>query len=170
MPTIQLPHTLGCLVCGRDNAHGLRLDLHVDSASGIVQTTFTPGPQHIGFEGIIHGGVLATVLDEAMVWCATWAARRFCVCAEMTVRYLHSAAVGEPLTFKAKVSSDRPRLITAEGSIVDPSGRLIASAAGKYTRLSAARNHSFVATLVEEDATRAASRHLRSLEAGEKSE
>jgi uncharacterized protein (TIGR00369 family) len=170
MPTIQLPHTLGCLVCGRDNAHGLRLDLHVDPTAGIVHTTFTPGPQHIGFQGIIHGGVLATVLDEAMVWCATWAARRFCVCAEMTVRYLHSAAVGEPLAVEAKVTSDRPRLITAEGSIFDSSGRLIATAAGKYTRLSPERNRHFLATLTPEAATHAAGQYLRTREAQGKSE
>ena len=80
MPRIELPHTAGCLVCGRDNPHGLHLSLHVDPDSGIVTVDFIPLAEHIGFEGIIHGGVLATVLDEAMVWAATWAGRRFCVC------------------------------------------------------------------------------------------
>jgi uncharacterized protein (TIGR00369 family) len=170
MPTIQLPHTLGCLVCGRDNPHGLRLDLHVNPDSGAVHTAFTPGPQHIGFEGIIHGGVLATVLDEAMVWSATWAARRFCVCAEMTVRYLHSAVIGQPLTIEARITSDRPRLITAEGSIFDATGRLIASATGKYTRISPERNRQFVATLTDEEVTREADRYLRESESRGKSE
>ena len=86
MPLLQLPHTAGCLVCGRDNPHGLRLDLHVDPETGIVRIEFAPRREHIGFEGVVHGGVLATVLDEAMVWAATWAARRFCVCAELTTR------------------------------------------------------------------------------------
>ena len=86
MAMIELPHTAGCLVCGRQNPHGLHLHLHVDEATGAVETRFTPSAHHIGFEGIVHGGVLATVLDEAMVWAATWRGRRFCVCGEMNTR------------------------------------------------------------------------------------
>src|SRR5437899_391243 len=51
MPLLELPHTPNCLVCGRANPHGLHLSLHVDPASNLVTTTFTPTPDHIGFEG-----------------------------------------------------------------------------------------------------------------------
>src|SRR5687767_15623921 len=54
---MELPHTAGCLVCGRQNPHGLRLSLDVDESSGVVRVDFTPRPEHIGFEGIVHGGV-----------------------------------------------------------------------------------------------------------------
>jgi uncharacterized protein (TIGR00369 family) len=170
MASIQLPHTLGCLVCGRDNPHGMRLDLRIDPDSRVVQTTFTPNPKHIGFEGIIHGGVLATVLDEAMVWAATWTARRFCVCAEMTVRYLHPVAPGETLSIEAKVSSARSRLVVAEGSISNAARRMIATSTGKFTPISTERNRDFLATLVENDRTRAASVYLRSLDVAGKAE
>ena len=72
MALLQLPHTAGCIVCGPLNPHGLHLSLFVDPATAPSTPTFTPQPAHIGFEGVVHGGVLATVLDEAMVWCATW--------------------------------------------------------------------------------------------------
>src|ERR1700733_15407 len=98
MPALELPHTPNCLVCGQSNPHGLHLSLHVDPATGIVTTTFTPTKDHIGFEGIIHGGIIATVLDEAMVWAATWSGKGFCVCAELTTRFKESALVGVPLT------------------------------------------------------------------------
>src|SRR5579863_3568524 len=104
----QLPHTRGCLVCGRDNPHGLHLDLFVDEETGNVSCSFTPGPQHIGFEGMIHGGILATVLDEAMVWVATWSGRRFCVCAEITTRFKQPVRVGQQLRVEARVMSQRP--------------------------------------------------------------
>src|SRR4051794_29993970 len=77
-PRIELPHTSGCLVCGRQNNYGLKMSLFVDPASGIVSIDFSPKPIHIGFEGIVHGGFLATLFDEAMVWAATWANKRFC--------------------------------------------------------------------------------------------
>jgi uncharacterized protein (TIGR00369 family) len=160
MPTTQLPHTLGCLVCGRDNPHGLHLDLRVDPATGTVSTDFTPTAHHIGFEGIIHGGILATVLDEAMVWAATWGGRRFCVCAEMTVRYLRSAAVGQLLRVEAVLTSDR-KVIQCQGLIRDSQGDTLTTATGKYIRLSNQRNQDFLATLVENEATRVACDALR---------
>src|SRR5262245_461657 len=97
MAILELPHTAGCLVCGRENPHGLHLHLHVDERTGQVETLFTPSQVHIGFEGIVHGGVLATILDEAMVWASTWQGRRFCVCGELTVRFKRSAEIGRPL-------------------------------------------------------------------------
>src|SRR3954452_18766193 len=86
-PMLELPHTPGCLVCGRENPHGLHLSLHVDPAAGVIAVTFTPRPEHIGFVGIVHGGVVATVLDEAMVWAAIWACRRACVAGGMAGRF-----------------------------------------------------------------------------------
>src|SRR5258708_40331323 len=97
MASVELPHTRGCLVCGRENPYGLQLHRDVDEQTGIVSCQFTPEPRHIGFEGIVHGGLLATVLDEAMVWVATWSGKRFCVCGELNVRYRQSATVGQPL-------------------------------------------------------------------------
>jgi uncharacterized protein (TIGR00369 family) len=149
---MELPHTAGCLVCGRENPHGLHLSLHVDSDTGVVTADFVPLPQHIGFEGIIHGGVLATVLDEAMVWAATWAGRRFCVCGELNCRFRQSAAVGVPLRVQASVESVRSRLIETTGSIIDSAGAIYTSATGKYVPVPPRRNAHVVGTLVPETA------------------
>lgn len=156
MPLIELPHTAGCLVCGRDNPHGLRLHLHVEEETARVQTTFTPEPHHIGFEGIVHGGVLATVLDEAMVWAATWRGRRFCVCGEMTVRFRRSPPIGQPLRIIAEVSQQRARLVQTIGNVLDTSGQVVATASGKYVPLDDARHRAFAATFLREPATAAA--------------
>lgn len=161
MPTLELPHTPNCLVCGRGNPHGLHLSLHVDPASGIVTTSFTPTQNHIGFEGIIHGGILATVLDEAMVWAATWSGKRFCLCGELTVRFKESAAVGAPLTATARIETARSKLITTTSEIKRADGSLIASASGKYIPLADERNRAFVATLVDAPATAETAAALR---------
>ena len=165
---IELPHTAGCLVCGRQNPHGLRLSLRVDEASGVVGAEFTPRPEHIGFEGIVHGGVLATVLDEAMVWAATWTGRRFCVCGEMSVRFRKSAAVGRALLCEARVESaaskrpGTPRLIHTTGRIVEADGgALIAESTGKYVPVPPERNRDVVATLVDERQTERAAAILK---------
>jgi acyl-coenzyme A thioesterase PaaI-like protein len=159
---LQLPHTAGCLVCGRDNPHGLRLDLRVDPETGIVRVEFSPRAEHIGFEGVVHGGVLATVLDEAMVWAATWAGRRFCVCAELTTRFLKEANVGRLLVVQAGVDSNRPRLTTTVADVRDAeSGEPVASASGKYIPVPAERNAAFVQTLVSHPQTEETARTLR---------
>ena len=164
---MELPHTGGCLVCGRNNPHGLRLSLHADEATGDVTVDFTPRPEHIGFEGIVHGGVLATVLDEAMVWAATWAGKRFCVAGEMSVRFRKSAAVGGPLRCEARLESPPrrpglPRIFHTSGTIIEvATGDIIAEAAGKYVPVPPERNRDVVATLVDEAQTRVAASALR---------
>ena len=169
---MELPHTAGCLVCGRQNPHGLRLSLHVDEQGGVVWTQFTPRPEHIGFEGIIHGGVLATVLDEAMVWAATWAGKRFCVAGELSVRFRKSAAVGRVLRCVARVEAPAskrpglPRLIHAGGAIVEVDGAVVAEATGKYVPVPPERNRVVIATLVDEEPTRRAASTLREAVSG----
>jgi uncharacterized protein (TIGR00369 family) len=153
MALLELPHTAGCLVCGRDNPHGLHLHLHVEEGTGRVETGFTPERHHIGFEGIVHGGIIATVLDEAMVWAATWRGRRFCVCGEMSVRFRRSPSVGEPLSIVAEVNQQRPRLVQTSGSVIDAAGRVVATATGKYVPLDDARHRAFASTFVREPAT-----------------
>jgi len=151
---LELPHTPNCLVCGRSNPHGLHLSLHVDPITGVVTTTFVPTKDHIGFEGIVHGGVLATVLDEAMVWAATWHGKRFCVAGEMSVRFRQSANVGEPLLVTAAIDLARSKLITATGEVRRAADNtLLTTATGKYVPLPDDRNRDFVATLVDDPQT-----------------
>jgi acyl-coenzyme A thioesterase PaaI-like protein len=163
MSELELPHTPNCLVCGQANPHGLHLSLHVDPASGIVTTSFTPARDHIGFEGIVHGGIIVTVLDEAMVWAATWAGKRFCVCAELTTRFKASALVGTPLTVTARIEQDRRKLILTSGEVKAPNNVLIATASGKYVPLPDERNRAFVATLVDSPTTAETARALRAV-------
>jgi uncharacterized protein (TIGR00369 family) len=158
---LELPHTPGCLVCGPANAHGLRLKLYVDPA-GVVETRYIPAAEHIGFEGIVHGGAIATVLDEAMVWAASWHGKRFCVCGEMNVRFRQSAKIGVPLVCRARVDSSRSRLTVTSAEAVDESGTVIASAGGKYVPLPPAENKAFVATFIRDPATEAAAELMRS--------
>jgi uncharacterized protein (TIGR00369 family) len=158
---IELPHTAGCLACGPANARGLRLSLFVDPETGIVQTQFTTAIEHIGFEGVTHGGVIATVLDEAMVWAATWAIKRFCLCGEMSVRFRRPAEVDRALTFTARVESVRSKLISTTGDVADGSGRILATATGKYVPLPQEANHQYLQTLLDDPGTREAASLLR---------
>lgn len=153
MPKLELPHTAGCLACGRHNPAGLRLSLFVETESAEVHTSFIPRAEHIGFDGILHGGVLATVLDEAMVWAAIWTSKKACVAGELNVRFRKSAVVGEELVCLARVTVSRSRLIETTGELTTADGQPIASGSGKYVPLVGDPTVAFFKTLVSEPAT-----------------
>jgi uncharacterized protein (TIGR00369 family) len=156
MPLLPLPHSIGCLVCGRNNPQSLRLSLQVDSDTGEIHTTFTPQPQHTGFVGVIHGGVLALVADEAMVWAAIWSTRRSCLAGELTLRFKRPATVGQLMAITARVTRKRSRVVEAECKIADKSGEVVAAAVGKYVPLGSDETTAFLRTLVAEPHTRSA--------------
>jgi uncharacterized protein (TIGR00369 family) len=160
MPLIELPHTQNCVVCGGGNPHGLKLSLFVDEDTGLVETTLTAAPHHVGFEGIIHGGVIAAVVDEAMVWAATWSGKRFCVCGELNVRFRQSGRVGVPVRVIARITTVRSRLFETSCDVMEGDTRL-ASGTGKYVPLSPERHAEFVTTFVDSPETAAAAAQLR---------
>lgn len=160
MFVLELPHTRGCLACGRDNPHGIHLNLSVDDATGIVTAQFIAADHHMGFEGIVHGGLLATVLDEAMVWAATWSGKRFCVCGELNVRFRRSVQIGQPLNVEAKITSTRSRLIETEAFLRDAAGQVLVESTGKYVPVSPERNRAVIETFVSEPQTEQTRRML----------
>jgi acyl-coenzyme A thioesterase PaaI-like protein len=129
-----LPHTRSCFVCGEHNPIGLRLRFETDGRE--VCARFTPKAEHAGFRETIHGGLIATVLDEIMVWACAVQTRRFAYCAELTVRYLQPVRPGVEIVLMAElVENRRGRIFDAKAEIHDPSGAVLASAVGKYLPL-----------------------------------
>lgn len=129
-----LPHTKSCFVCGESNPIGLKLRFETDGR--IVRARFVPRTEHIGFKQVIHGGLLATLLDEIMVWACAVQAKRFAFCAELNLRYLSPARPGEPILATGElVVNRRDRLFEAKADLQDSSGRLLSTATGKYLPL-----------------------------------
>ena len=89
----ELPHTHSCFVCGESNTHGLKMRFHAEGC--VVTAKFRPCAEHVGFKGVVHGGLTATVLDEVMVWACAVATRQFAYCAELNVRYLQPLSPNE---------------------------------------------------------------------------
>lgn len=124
----------GCFVCGEANPAGLKLRFRTDGARGesAVEVAF-PEPLQ-GWAGIVHGGLLATVLDEAMIY-AAGAAGHKCVTGEITVRFVRPASTGAPYALKGRFLEDRGRIVLAESALLDGDGREVARAAGKLFKV-----------------------------------
>jgi len=128
---IELPHTRSCFVCGEANPSGLNLRFETDGR--LVRARFVPRPEHVGFRDTLHGGLIATVLDEIMVWACAVPTRQFSFCAELTVRYVNPVRPGEPVIALAELLANRrDRIFEASGELRTESGLLLASAKGKY--------------------------------------
>jgi uncharacterized protein (TIGR00369 family) len=127
----ELPHTHSCFVCGESNPLGLKLRFHADGR--VVTARFKPCPEHIGFKGVVHGGITATVLDEIMVWACVVATKKFAYCAELNVRYLKPLAPDQEVTVTSELVADRKgRIFEAKATMLDAAGEPLVSATGKY--------------------------------------
>lgn len=129
MSRLQLPYTRDCFVCGAHNQHGLHLRFRREGDE--VLADFTPQQQHAGFRGIVHGGILATVLDEAMFWAAASTTKRFCLAAELNVRFVSKVIVGQKLTIIARLRADRGRLWESSAELRSEAGTVCARATCK---------------------------------------
>lgn len=130
----SLPVSKSCFVCGVANSHGLKLRLYPEA--GRVRTTFSLPATSVGFTDRVHGGVVATVLDEAMAWAAAVVKQRFGVCASMTVRYKRPVAVAQRLHIEAELVNDRRRTWEVSATLRDDAGTTLVTAEGTYMPLS----------------------------------
>ena len=127
----MLPATHSCFVCGQRNPSGLKLRFETDGS--LVRTRFLPSEATVGFKGVVHGGLLATVLDEIMVWACAVPTRRFAFCAELNVRFVNSLAPGEEVLVTGElVANRRNRLFETKATAQTATGRVLAEATGKY--------------------------------------
>jgi uncharacterized protein (TIGR00369 family) len=127
----ELPHTHSCFVCGESNAAGLNLRFETDGK--VVRARFQPRAEHSGFRNTIHGGIIATLLDEIMVWACAVPTRRFSYCAELKVRFVAPLRPGENVVATAELTNNRrDRVYEASAELRDDTGAVLASATGKY--------------------------------------
>lgn len=123
-----------CFACGKNNPHGLHLDIH-KTPDG-VELDFVP-PEHLqGWHEILHGGITSTLLDELMTWACTSVGIQT-VTAEMSVRFRQPVKTGQPLRGTGRVLERRGRLVLAESRLFDRAGTLVAEATGKMMALEA---------------------------------
>jgi len=125
-----------CFVCGENNPIGLKLRIRTDQERGesAADVIF---PEHFqGWSKVVHGGLLAAVLDEAMIYAAVAKGLK-CVTGEMTVRYVKPASTGVAYTLMGRFVEDQGRLVLAESALLDGDGLEVARATGKLFKVRA---------------------------------
>jgi len=99
-----------CFACGKENSSGLGLEFR--SRDDMMVAEFTPLKQHQGFKNIVHGGIITTLLDEAMVK-AVLSRGALAMTAEIAVRFRSPLRVGDRVVVEARINTFGARLIEA---------------------------------------------------------
>jgi uncharacterized protein (TIGR00369 family) len=122
-----------CFACGKDNRDGLQLKF-IRLDDGRIRTEFTPPKKFQGFKDILHGGIMATLLDETMIHLVFGRGEKV-VTARLEMKLRKPAKIGEKITITAELLSDSGRRIELASEAKDPSGELLAEGKGTMVRV-----------------------------------
>ncbi|HVA38508.1 MAG TPA: PaaI family thioesterase [Candidatus Dormibacteraeota bacterium] len=121
-----------CFACGVHNPTGLHVRFEPEGEDGVRAGVSIPA-QFQGWKGIVHGGIVMTLLDEAMAHAAarTGAAG---VTASVNVRFRAPSPVDAPLELRGRVVELRRSVLTVEATLADGAGTVLCEASGKFVR------------------------------------
>ena len=118
-----------CFGCGRNNPIGLKLDFQRDGKT--ARAEFTPTELYQGWPGLVHGGIIISLLDEAMAYASIFEGAS-CVTAKMQVKLSRLALINEPLVIISSVTKKTRKLVETKATVSLNDGTPIAE--GKATQ------------------------------------
>lgn len=122
------PNSTMCFICGLENPVGLKLRIY-EVEPGVVETTFTAPEHYQGYPGVLHGGIIATIIDEVSgrSWMGSEDNPRFMFTAKLEVKYRKNVPISKPLRIVGKRGVSKGRGAEAWAGIYDAeSGELLA--------------------------------------------
>lgn len=123
-----------CFGCGGANDSGMKLTFTQDNVGRRIVGRFVLGPRYQGGGGMGHGGIIATLLDEAMGKVCRFRDAR-AVTAEMSIQYLKPVRVDEEITVEAHETGFEGRNIFQSGEIRNAAGDVLAKGTARFVVL-----------------------------------
>jgi acyl-coenzyme A thioesterase PaaI-like protein len=117
-----------CFGCGANNPMGLKLKFTRDGET--LRTEYKPDKMHQGWPGLLHGGILATLLDEIMSNVA-YTTGKTCLTAEMSLRQRAPVNIDDTLVITAWITRQRSKIIETAGKVCLKDGTLVAESTAK---------------------------------------
>lgn len=127
---MQLPDLSRCFGCGKDNPRGLGLTNRQQDGKAVMELLVED--DLCGFPGVLHGGIISTVLDEVMCY-AIFGHQMAAVTLSVTIEYKRPAKVGQHLRAEAWVEKVEGKYIECSGELTDTASDVcIAKASGRF--------------------------------------
>jgi acyl-coenzyme A thioesterase PaaI-like protein len=125
---MKQPNSKHCFVCGRENSYGLKLEFF-ETVPGEVVVEYIVPEQFQGYPGVVHGGVVAAMLDEVTGRVHMGGnPPRFMFTARLDIRYRKNVPIGQPLRIVGHAGKSKERTALATGQIFTSDGELLAEA------------------------------------------
>ena len=103
-----------CYVCGKSNPLGLQLTFRLEG--DVCRSEFTPADNHCGFDGVTHGGIIFSALDDVMAnWIYLKGMRAYT--AKCEIRYKGPLPTGTQVVLEGHCLKNRGRLIMMQGKM-----------------------------------------------------
>ena len=123
------PNSDYCFVCGRNNPHGLYMTFFDDGQNTVV-SDYSVAEEYQGYPGVVHGGVVAAMLDEVVARVSMIGdPHHFMMSVKLEVKYRHPVPTETPLRIVGRIVKLRGRLGKAVGEVILPDGTIAAEAA-----------------------------------------
>jgi len=124
-----------CFGCGALNDIGLHLEFYRIGDSDAVWTEWMPTKSYEGYGGMIHGGIICTLLDEVTAW-SLYARNTWAVTAKMHTNFRKPLKVGEMVRLVGKVTRERGRVLEIRGEVrLAADDTLLAEAEATFIRV-----------------------------------
>jgi uncharacterized protein (TIGR00369 family) len=130
LPILRQQSHPECFVCGSANGHGLGLEF-CPAADGAVEAAFACEPVFAGYPGMLHGGIICSLLDGAMTNCM-FAHGLAAITFDMNVRFRHPVGVSRPATVRARLNSDADSSVHHLTAEVVQEGQVVATATARF--------------------------------------
>jgi uncharacterized protein (TIGR00369 family) len=123
-----------CFGCGGSNARGMQLTFEQDDEAQRIRGVFRVGADFQGGPGFVHGGIIATLLDEVMAKVNRFQ-QDYAMTANLAIDYLKPVPVDEDLIVDGWETERDGRNLTRHGEIRDASGVLLARGTGRFVQV-----------------------------------
>jgi uncharacterized protein (TIGR00369 family) len=125
-----LPRFSKCFVCGNENKIGINTEFHTNGEEVYTGVTFSQ--DYVGYDNVVHGGVISALLDETAMWACYVKTGKLFFTIELNIRFKRKLPPNIKTNVTGKLIQLKKSYAISESKLMDDQGNVYAVATGKY--------------------------------------
>ncbi|UCE13516.1 MAG: PaaI family thioesterase [Candidatus Heimdallarchaeota archaeon] len=129
---VEIPNNwdFNCFGCSQSNEHGLQLRFYFSEKGCFTECTI---PEYLcGFDGIVHGGIIATLLDEVAAWTVISQLFRVGITTKIITEYINPVRANTKLRVEGEISKQEEKCVVVHSTVSSIEGTLLAEAESEW--------------------------------------